>query len=239
MAVHSSVLVWRSAWTEEPGGLQSIWPKRVGHDWSDLACTHLLFCLLEKGCCLVAFITCAHLCWRSQRVSAVHSGSFAETSGYGPNYTESKEKRQTLQLISCFICHLPPGKTCSPHTKICYLKSPLQYFSPIQTTSKWSDLNYVPAWNIWQLKVRVLSSHEQYCVSWARSQVSIQYNLNIILLLTLGRYLFMPVDLDTGSVVREGSQGLFSIGKRALWGWNANWPQLAWKWNALKKLLFF
>ena len=52
------------------------------------------------------------------------------TSGYGPNYTESKEKRQTLQLISCFICHLPPSRTCSLHTKICYLKSPLQYFFP-------------------------------------------------------------------------------------------------------------
>ena len=77
MAIHSSVLVWRSAWTEEPGGLQSMGPKRVGHDWNDLARTHMLFCLLEKGCCLVAFITCAHLCWRSQRVSAARSGSFA------------------------------------------------------------------------------------------------------------------------------------------------------------------
>ena len=29
---HSSILAWRIPWTEEPGGLQSIGSKRVGHD---------------------------------------------------------------------------------------------------------------------------------------------------------------------------------------------------------------
>ena len=32
MATHSSVLPWRMAWTEEPGGLQSMESSRVGHD---------------------------------------------------------------------------------------------------------------------------------------------------------------------------------------------------------------
>ena len=32
MATHSSVLAWRIPWTEEPGGLQSKRPQRVGHD---------------------------------------------------------------------------------------------------------------------------------------------------------------------------------------------------------------
>ena len=40
MATHSSILAWRISWTEEPGGLQSTGLPRVGHDWSDLACTH-------------------------------------------------------------------------------------------------------------------------------------------------------------------------------------------------------
>ena len=35
MATHSSVLVWRIPWTEEPGGLQSMGSQRVGHDGSD------------------------------------------------------------------------------------------------------------------------------------------------------------------------------------------------------------
>ena len=37
---HSSILVWRIPWTEEPGGLQSIGLHSVGHDWSNLACKH-------------------------------------------------------------------------------------------------------------------------------------------------------------------------------------------------------
>ena len=32
MANHSSILAWRSSWTEEPGGLQSMGFPRVGHD---------------------------------------------------------------------------------------------------------------------------------------------------------------------------------------------------------------
>ena len=32
MATHSSILAWRTSWTEEPSGLQSRGLQRVGHD---------------------------------------------------------------------------------------------------------------------------------------------------------------------------------------------------------------
>ena len=32
MATHSSILAWRTLWTEEPGGLQSMGLQTVGHD---------------------------------------------------------------------------------------------------------------------------------------------------------------------------------------------------------------
>ena len=32
MATHSSILAWKTSWTKEPGGLQSMGPERVGHD---------------------------------------------------------------------------------------------------------------------------------------------------------------------------------------------------------------
>ena len=32
MAAYSSILAWEIPWTEEPDGLQSIEPQRVGHD---------------------------------------------------------------------------------------------------------------------------------------------------------------------------------------------------------------
>ena len=37
MAPHSITLAWKIPWTEEPGGLQSMGSRRVGHDQSDLA----------------------------------------------------------------------------------------------------------------------------------------------------------------------------------------------------------
>ena len=36
-ATRSSIPAWRIPWTEEPGGLQSMESKTVGHDWSDLS----------------------------------------------------------------------------------------------------------------------------------------------------------------------------------------------------------
>ena len=33
MAPHSGTLAWKISWMEEPGGLQSMGPRRVGHNW--------------------------------------------------------------------------------------------------------------------------------------------------------------------------------------------------------------
>ena len=38
MATHSRAVAWRIPWTEEPGGLQSMEPQRVGHDWAASMC---------------------------------------------------------------------------------------------------------------------------------------------------------------------------------------------------------
>ena len=40
MLTHSSILAWRFPGTEEPGGLQSTGPQRVGHDWVTNTHTH-------------------------------------------------------------------------------------------------------------------------------------------------------------------------------------------------------
>ena len=60
MAIHSSILAWRSPWTEEQGWLQSTGWQKVGHDWSHWACMHeygrfqvvLVSFFLEGGCIL-------------------------------------------------------------------------------------------------------------------------------------------------------------------------------------------
>ena len=39
IATHSSIPAWRIPWREEPGRLQSTGSQRVGHEWSNWACT--------------------------------------------------------------------------------------------------------------------------------------------------------------------------------------------------------
>ena len=33
MTTHSSILAWKTPWTEEPGGLRSTGSQRIRHDW--------------------------------------------------------------------------------------------------------------------------------------------------------------------------------------------------------------
>ena len=58
MAPHSSALAWKIPGTEEPGLLQSMGSRRVGHDWSDLAA-----CILRHGrsqTCHLSIYLCIH-----------------------------------------------------------------------------------------------------------------------------------------------------------------------------------
>ena len=42
MATHSNILAWKFPWTEEPGRLQSMGLKRVGHNWVTEQAHHIL-----------------------------------------------------------------------------------------------------------------------------------------------------------------------------------------------------
>ena len=43
MGTHSSMLTWKIPWTEEPGGLQSMGPQRVGHNRAHIHNTQHFF----------------------------------------------------------------------------------------------------------------------------------------------------------------------------------------------------
>ena len=44
MATHPSILAWKISWTEEPGGLQSMWSQRVGYNWAtEQACVREIY----------------------------------------------------------------------------------------------------------------------------------------------------------------------------------------------------
>ena len=57
MATHSSILVWRIPWMEEPGGLPSMGSQRVGQDWV----TSLSLSLLNQ-------VTCPSIRWEGPRL---------------------------------------------------------------------------------------------------------------------------------------------------------------------------
>ena len=53
MTTHSSVLAWKIRWTEEPGGLHSMGPQRVGHnlttEHTHVSVCHSLCCIPENN----------------------------------------------------------------------------------------------------------------------------------------------------------------------------------------------
>ena len=71
MAIHSSTIVWKIPWTEEPGRLQSVGSQRVGHDWA--TSLHL------AGICLLAKFTTVYPALSTDpELSQVHKDSFKE-----------------------------------------------------------------------------------------------------------------------------------------------------------------
>ena len=47
-ATHSSTLAWKIPWMEEPGRLQSMGSRRVGHDWATSLSLYLLTCFMPQ-----------------------------------------------------------------------------------------------------------------------------------------------------------------------------------------------
>ena len=63
MATHFSILAQRIPWTEDPGMLQSPGSHRVRHDWSDLACMHIVYIYVNATLSIhftVSFPNCVH-----------------------------------------------------------------------------------------------------------------------------------------------------------------------------------
>ena len=61
MATHSTILVWKIPWIEEPGELQSIGLQKVGHNWATNTLTFILvflFCAFLFLLFIFPFILC-------------------------------------------------------------------------------------------------------------------------------------------------------------------------------------
>ena len=110
MAPHSSTLAWKILWTEEPGRLQSVGSRRVGHDWAtSLSLFTFHFHALEKEMATHSIV----LAWRipgkgepgglpsmgSHRVGHDWSDLAAAAAAAGPD--------ESLLLGAALKLHLP------------------------------------------------------------------------------------------------------------------------------------
>ena len=79
MATHSSTLSWKIPWTEEPGRLQSMGSKRVGHDWETSLFTFTMLTTVS----IYEHRLCFHL-FRSSLISFSTVFYFSEYKSYTP-----------------------------------------------------------------------------------------------------------------------------------------------------------
>ena len=87
MATHSSILAWKTPWTEEPGKLQSMGPQRVRHD----SATSLFISSVQSLSCVLLFATP----W-----TAAHQASLSITNSW------SLFKLVSIELVMPTQCYL-------------------------------------------------------------------------------------------------------------------------------------
>ena len=101
MATHSSILVWKIPWTEEPGGLQSRGLQRVGYD---LACMH---CRRSTHCKTSP---------ETQDASPGLDITDETTKTHPQSASQCFSLRETFSLLSASVCSSAEWGYISDHT---------------------------------------------------------------------------------------------------------------------------
>ena len=132
MATHSSILVWKIPWMEEPGRLRSMGSQRVGHDWTTSLSLALVRVFTSLPACRAVdtsgkpFATSKNVstCFR---VSLWHGAKFPTTPGpiweLLPQHSDGtvnifqKEKKKYNNIKCSFSRHktIIPQEEC-PHS---------------------------------------------------------------------------------------------------------------------------
>ena len=100
MAIHSSTIAWKIPWTEEPGRLQPMGSKRVGHDWvtslslSDYC--QLWIGMFHSGLVSCWKLACRRIC-RSPSLGSITSRPFLTNTlpGYGRQFARLASRSHT------------------------------------------------------------------------------------------------------------------------------------------------
>ena len=118
MAAHSSTLAWRIPWMGGPGGLQSMGPQRVGHDWTTDTSTFAIpldniFIYSDSHLWLTIAIIWS--IWKIPRPLPILHDS--ECVGMGPWHQSSSSEFSVRRIssgsgracVSAFLTELPAG----------------------------------------------------------------------------------------------------------------------------------
>ena len=139
-ATHTSILAWRSSWTEEPGGLQSVGMQRVRHDWATstfTSChTYLYICMymthvFMRTCHNICLYAYTHTTWEEHKVSLwfwyskpLHYTSSCNSLGdrhiypfvlwcyFRSSHTHFHIKQSSHDLIWCWHQPWEAGRSC-------------------------------------------------------------------------------------------------------------------------------
>ena len=104
MSTHSSILAWKIPWTEEPGGLQSVGPQRVGHEHAQ-AQPHPSVMSLVYQCNLAHPKLLAVLVWSVQQGYARDLHSLGQWGQVRTGSISSfVQQRSAFFLFCCFKC---------------------------------------------------------------------------------------------------------------------------------------
>ena len=104
MATHSSTLVWKIPWAEEPGSLQSMGLQRFGHDWATslhfTSIIDLRHTLLIAHPSIHSFLTIFLNNW-TLNLSKVYASSFPDSQWSGNPYAQVLTKEMKKEFIGC------------------------------------------------------------------------------------------------------------------------------------------
>ena len=144
-------LAWRIPWTEEPGGLPSVGSHRVGHDWSDSACTHAL----DKEMATHSSILAWRIPGTEEPGGLLSVGSHRVGHGWSDLAAAAAVSRKCLKttlLVSLLLC-----LSCGPETQVLYLPSPPATKVNLGDTSPFCANFRGPSYLLWTLPACLVS----------------------------------------------------------------------------------
>ena len=144
MATHYSTFAWRIPWSEEPGRLQSLVSLRVGHDWSDLAHTHVCTYV-----CMYTYI-CAYMCVHKSYIYIY------ELPNVQAGFRKGRRTRDQIANICWIIEKAREFQKQTSISALLTMPKPLTVWITINCGKFWKRWEYQTTWLAsWEISMQI------------------------------------------------------------------------------------